>query len=64
MDIINACETGEPFRFNGNVPNASAGERSIKRPPGQTAAWRCRASPVSAGSSPVLWARSRATWPR
>ena len=21
-DIIRACETGEPFRFNGNVPNA------------------------------------------
>jgi len=20
-DIIRACETGEPFRFNGNVPN-------------------------------------------
>ena len=21
-DIIRACETGEPFTFNGNVPNA------------------------------------------
>ena len=20
-DIIRACETGEPYRFNGNVPN-------------------------------------------
>jgi alpha-galactosidase len=24
-DIIRACETGEPFRFNGNVPNTYAG---------------------------------------
>jgi alpha-galactosidase len=24
-DIIRACETGEPFRFNGNVPNAFEG---------------------------------------
>jgi alpha-galactosidase len=23
-DIVRACETGEPFRFNGNVPNAHA----------------------------------------
>ena len=23
-DIIRACETGEPFRFNGNVPNRTA----------------------------------------
>jgi len=22
-DIVEACETGEPFRFNGNVPNAT-----------------------------------------
>ena len=21
-DIINACETGTPYTFNGNVPNA------------------------------------------
>ena len=28
-DIINACETGEPFSFNGNVPNASAGGQLI-----------------------------------
>jgi alpha-galactosidase len=24
-DIVRACETGEPFRFNGNVPNACTG---------------------------------------
>jgi alpha-galactosidase len=24
-DIVRACETGEPFRFNGNVPNKHAG---------------------------------------
>jgi alpha-galactosidase len=27
--IIHACETGEPFAFNGNVPNALAGGRLI-----------------------------------
>ena len=32
-DIINACETGEPFRFNGNVPNASAGGQLIDNLP-------------------------------
>jgi alpha-galactosidase len=34
MDIINACETGEPFRFNGNVPNARAGGQLIDNLPG------------------------------
>jgi alpha-galactosidase len=29
-DIIRACETGEPFRFNGNVPNTFAGGRLIE----------------------------------
>jgi alpha-galactosidase len=28
-DIIRACETGEPFAFNGNVPNAFGGGRLI-----------------------------------
>ena len=28
-DIIRACETGEPFAFNGNVPNARDGVRLI-----------------------------------
>ena len=28
-DIIRACETGEPFAFNGNVPNAFDGGRLI-----------------------------------
>jgi alpha-galactosidase len=28
-DIIRACETGEPFRFNGNVRNMHAGRRLI-----------------------------------
>jgi alpha-galactosidase len=27
--IVRACETGEPFRFNGNVPNAVGGVRLI-----------------------------------
>jgi len=32
-DIIRACETGEPFRFNGNVPNAHAGRPLIDNLP-------------------------------
>jgi alpha-galactosidase len=32
-DIIRACETGEPFRFNGNVPNTFAGGRLIENLP-------------------------------
>ena len=28
-DIIEACETGRPFRFNGNVPNALGGDRRL-----------------------------------
>jgi alpha-galactosidase len=31
--IVRACETGEPFRFNGNVPNAHAGSRLIDNLP-------------------------------
>jgi len=35
-DIINACETGVPFAFNGNVPNAMAGGgRLIDNLPGE-----------------------------
>jgi alpha-galactosidase len=33
-DIINACETGEPFAFNGNVPNTAGGRRLIDNLPG------------------------------
>ena len=33
-DIIRACETGEPFAFNGNVPNACDGGRLIDALPG------------------------------
>jgi alpha-galactosidase len=33
--IINACETGEPFAFNGNVPNARAGGQLIDNLPGE-----------------------------
>ena len=32
-DIINACETGEPFHFNGNVPNTHNGGRLIDNLP-------------------------------
>ena len=34
-DIINACATGEPFGFNGNVPNATAGGQLIDNLPGE-----------------------------
>ena len=34
-DIINACETGGPFAFNGNVPNAVAGGQLIDNLPGE-----------------------------
>jgi alpha-galactosidase len=33
-DIIRACETGEPFAFNGNVVNACDGGRLIDQLPG------------------------------
>ncbi|MBV9810217.1 MAG: alpha-glucosidase/alpha-galactosidase [Solirubrobacterales bacterium] len=32
-DIINAVETGQPFRFNGNVPNSYNGSRLIDNLP-------------------------------
>jgi alpha-galactosidase len=32
-DIVNACETGEPFRFYGNVPNSSGGAPLIENLP-------------------------------
>ena len=50
-DIIRACETGEPFAFNGNVPNALDGGPPDRQPARPTAASRCRASPRRAGSS-------------
>jgi alpha-galactosidase len=33
-DIIRACETGEPFAFNANVPNALDGGRLVDNLPG------------------------------
>ena len=33
-DIIRACETGEPFAFNGNVPNTLDGRRLVDNLPG------------------------------
>ena len=43
-DIIRACETGEPFTFNGNVPNRCGGRAADRQPARPTAASRCRAS--------------------
>jgi alpha-galactosidase len=34
-DIINACETGAPFEFNGNVPNVAGERRLIDNLPGE-----------------------------
>ncbi len=48
-DIINACETGETFAFNGNVPNATAGGRLIDNLPGEC----CVEVPCVAGGSGV-----------
>ena len=48
-DIINACETGEPFTFNGNVPNAVAGGQLIDNLPGEC----CVEVPCVAGASGV-----------
>ena len=48
-DIINACETGEPFPFNGNVPNAVAGGQLIDNLPGEC----CVEVPCVAGAAGV-----------
>ena len=32
--IVNACETGEPLRFNANVPNSAGGRKLIDNLPG------------------------------
>ena len=48
-DIINACETGGPFAFNGNVPNAVAGGQLIDNLPGDC----CVEVPCVAGASGV-----------
>ena len=56
-DIIRACETGEPFAFNGNVPNALGRRAADRQPARPTAASRCRASPPRAGSSRSASAR-------
>jgi alpha-galactosidase len=48
-DIINACETGEPFQFNGNVPNAIAGGQLIDNLPGEC----CVEVPCVAGPSGI-----------
>jgi alpha-galactosidase len=48
-DIINACETGEPFLFNGNVPNAAAGATLIDNLPGEC----CVEVPCVAGADGI-----------
>jgi len=49
-DIVNACETGEPFRFYGNVPNAAAGGRLIDNLPGDC----CVEVPCVAGADGIV----------
>ena len=48
-DIINACETGEPFAFNGNVPNTYAGGQLIDNLPGEC----CVEVPCLAGAQGI-----------
>ena len=49
-DIIRACETGEPFRFNGNVPNAGLIENL---PPGCCVEVQCVADARGITPEPV-----------
>ena len=53
-DIIRACETGEPFRFNGNVPNAHDGRLLIENlPPDCCVELPCVASASGIEPQPV-----------
>jgi alpha-galactosidase len=49
-DIIRACETGEPFRFNGNVPNAYDGGVLIDNLPADC----CVEVPCVAGAGGIV----------
>ena len=49
-DIIRACETGEPFRFNGNVPNALGGGLLIDNLPADC----CVEVPCVAGADGIV----------
>jgi alpha-galactosidase len=49
-DIILACETGEPFAFNGNVPNRARGELLIDNLPADC----CVEVPCSAGAGGIV----------
>ena len=63
-DIIRACETGEPFTFNGNVPNRCDG-RAADRQPARGLLRRGAVRGVGAtGSSRSRSARCRASSPR
>jgi alpha-galactosidase len=48
-DIIRACETGQPFVFNGNVPNTLGGERLIANLPADC----CVEVPCVAGANGI-----------
>jgi alpha-galactosidase len=49
-DIIRACETGEPFRFNGNVPNRQDGGLLIDNLPADC----CVEVPCVAGADGIV----------
>jgi alpha-galactosidase len=49
-DIVRACETGEPFRFNGNVPNRHSGGLLIDNLPADC----CVEVPCVAGRDGVV----------
>src|SRR5262249_24125714 len=48
-DIINACETGVPFSFNGNVPNSGVSGQLIDNLPAEC----CVEVPCVAGSGGI-----------
>jgi alpha-galactosidase len=48
-DIVRACETGEPFRFNGNVPNTHDGRLLIENLPPDC----CVEVPCTAGAQGI-----------
>src|SRR4051794_539854 len=48
-DIVHACETGEPFRFNGNVPNDADGGPLVANLPADC----CVEVPCTAGAGGI-----------
>ena len=56
--ILEALETGQPFRFNGNVMN----DGYIANLPRETAAWRCRSTQIGWACTRCRWGACRVRW--